>query len=104
MMGKFTRSPVVESKNQNPANPDVVSPQNGVASMELPPQSGARLTKASIQNTDLVRTASASPPSQNTVIAPSTTTTQNTNILPAAKAQNDENTYQRIMNAMYVAA
>ena len=68
-----------------------------------PPEAGKRLTQASMQNTDLVRTASAAPPSSTnqSVFAPSNVT-QNTNILPGVKAQNTESTYQRTMDHMYV--
>jgi flagellum-specific peptidoglycan hydrolase FlgJ len=93
-----------------PANGQTQPPKTELASAApvqqppTPPEAGKRLTQASMQNTDLVRTASAAPPPANSqnVFAPSNVT-QNTSILPGVKAQNTESTYQRTMDQMYVA-
>jgi len=68
------------------------------------PQNGKRLATASAQKDELARTltASAAPSNTNLISAP-TTHTNTTNILPGVKAQNTESTYQRTMNANYVA-
>jgi hypothetical protein len=64
--------------------------------------SGVRLTQASTEQRDLSRTLTAAPANVNTVIAP-TTSTSNTTVQADVKAQNSESTYQRTMNGQYVA-
>ena len=67
------------------------------------PQSGIRLATASAQNTNLRTAPNNVPPTNNTLISP-TTIAQTTNVLPGIRAQNTESTYQRIMNSQYVPA
>ena len=100
--GGTTPVPGPGQPGQQPTKTEVASAAP-VQQPPTPPEAGKRLTQASMQNTDLVRTASAATPPANSqnVFAPSNVT-QNTSILPGVKAQNTESTYQRTMDHMYV--